>query len=183
MSKRNSVLVTALAILIIAAMGFAGCVQAPQESLLGDSGSIILRVNPEVVIHYNAEGLVTAVEGLNDDGHLIAETYEDYIGKDCNVVIEELVMKIYDAGYFERIVEISDRSITIILEPGSVVPREDFIDSLTKTVQTAVGKMSLSVQIESEIGDSDYGRSSYGNTDNDNTDYDSTDYEIGRAHV
>ena len=63
-------------------------------------GAILLKVNPEIEIFYDADGLVTKIEGENDDGRSVIADYKGYTGKSCRDVVRELVTRIHDAGYF-----------------------------------------------------------------------------------
>ncbi len=152
-------------ILLIIAL-FAGCAQnaaAPVAdaaiSETGDfltyTGAIILRVNPEILVNYNKEGLVTKIEGLNDDGTAIVGGYADYIGKDCKTVVRDLVEEINEAGYFVKDIDGSSKNITIQIEPGSVLPEEDFLETIAADVRTTVAKMNERTRVVG-IGESDY---------------------------
>ncbi len=47
----------------------------------------------------------SALTGENGDGKEIVAACPDYIGKDCEVVVQELVEEIHEAGYFVEEVE------------------------------------------------------------------------------
>ena len=88
--------------------------QTAQEEPEG--GVLLLKVNPEIAIEYDAEGRVTAVRGLNDEGKNIVADYQGYVGKECREVVSELVGVINEAGYFVEEVEGQGRKITIEIE-------------------------------------------------------------------
>lgn len=149
-----------LSILVLSAAIFTGCSSKPDsvnpaENVLTDTGTIILRVNPEISIKYNKDGFVTSLEGLNDDGKAILDDYDDYIGKNAREVVKDLVEDINEAGYFVSGVDGSTRNVTIQTEPGSVLPQSDYMDVLAGDVREAVESMNLGSQVV-KIGLDDY---------------------------
>lgn len=130
----------------------AGCAGKTEETAVvsgneaavpESGGTLILKVNPEIAVEYDANGRVTAVYGRNEDGREIVEKYRDYIGKECHEAVEDLVGLIHEAGYFVEEVEGENRKITIEIERGSVLPEEGFIDEIVTGVQTYVEDMQL----------------------------------------
>ena len=99
-------------------------------------GAILLKVNPEIEIFYDADGLVTKIEGENDDGRSVIADYKGYTGKSCRDVVRELVTRIHDAGYFVEETEGEARKITLELEKGSVLPEKDFLNSIAADVES-----------------------------------------------
>ena len=71
----------------------------------------MLSVNPEIQIDYNKEGKVIALAGQNEEGKGIVEAYPDYIGKNCDVVLRDLVEKINEAGYFVEDIDGNEKNI------------------------------------------------------------------------
>ena len=65
-----------------------------ESSALPETGTIILSVNPEISIEYDENGKVIALTGNNVDGEGIVDAYQDYQGKECSIVLEELINKI-----------------------------------------------------------------------------------------
>ena len=107
------------------------------------SGTLVLKVNPELELTYNQEGLVTSIDGLNDDGKQISSLYTDYIGKPCTTVLSDLVGIIESEGYFVNTTD-QEKMITIELSKGSYLPNEEFIYEITTAVQNTVNNMSQS---------------------------------------
>ncbi len=148
--KKTTLLAALLALAMTLAL-ISGCA-APVETVsaqrsLSESGTIILSVNPEISVSYNKQGLVTKLEGLNDDGTDIVSGYDDYVGKDCRQVVKELVRKINDAGYFVENVEGEGREITIQIEPGSVLPDDDFLEIIAGDVREEVAKINVAASV------------------------------------
>ena len=105
----------------------SGCGTDPSNgAALSESGTLILSVNPEIEITYNSEGKVTALTGVNEDGEAIVASYPDYVGKECDVVLQDLIIEINEAGYFTEEVDGHKKNIVLQLEPGSILPEDDF---------------------------------------------------------
>ena len=133
-----------------------GCGAPAQEgTALKETGILTLSVNPEIQIEYNGEGKVTALTGRNDDGKGIVEAYPDYIGKDCEDVLKDLIVEINEAGYFVDDIDGNKKNIVLQLEPGSVLPSDDFLADMSASTQEAVRGLELSSGIVT-IDDDDY---------------------------
>ena len=185
--KRRKILAAASSLAVLAAL-LTGCGAQPQESSV-TAGVLTLRVNPEIAIHYNQSGKVVALEGDNQDGREIVEAYPDYIGKDCEVVVQELVEEIHAAGYFVEEVEGQPRRVVLELDDDSQEPREDFLEDMSRSAQDALEGLSLgsAVVVEDDgaavspspkasPGTSDYNDRDYGPNNDGVTDYDDTYY-------
>ena len=188
--KRRKILAAASSLAVLAAL-LTGCGAQPQESSV-TAGVLTLRVNPEIAIHYNQSGKVVALEGDNQDGREIVETYPDYIGKDCEVVVQELVEEIHAAGYFVEEVEGHPRRVVLELDDDSQEPREGFLEDMSRSAQDALEGLSLGSAVvveddgaavspspkasEAPVGASDYNDTDYGPNNDGVTDYNDTDY-------
>ena len=188
--KRRKILAAASSLAVLAAL-LTGCGAQPQESSV-TAGVLTLRVNPEIAIHYNQSGKVVALEGDNQDGREIVETYPDYIGKDCEVVVQELVEEIHAAGYFVEEVEGQPRRVVLELDDDSQEPREGFLEDMSRSAQSALEGLSLGSAVvveddgaavspspkasEAPVGASDYNDTDYGPNNDGVTDYNDTDY-------
>ena len=188
--KRRKILAAASSLAVLAAL-LTGCGAQPQEGSV-TAGVLTLRVNPEIAIHYNQSGKVVALEGDNQDGREIVETYPDYIGKDCEVVVQELVEEIHAAGYFVEEVEGQPRRVVLELDDDSQEPREDFLEDMSRSAQDALEGLSLGSTVvveddgaavspspkasEAPVGASDYNDTDYGPNNDGVTDYNDTDY-------
>ena len=188
--KRRKILAAASSLAVLAAL-LTGCGAQPQEGSV-TAGVLTLRVNPEIAIHYNQSGKVVALEGDNQDGREIVEAYPDYIGKDCEVVVQELVEEIHAAGYFVEEVEGQPRRVVLELDDDSQEPREDFLEDMSRSAQDALEGLSLGSAVvveddgaavspspkasEAPVGASDYNNTDYGPNNDGVTDYNDTDY-------
>ena len=187
--KRRKILAAASSLAVLAAL-LTGCGAQPQDGSV-TAGVLTLRVNPEIAIHYNQSGKVVALKGDNQDGREIVEAYPDYIGKDCEVVVQELVEEIHAAGYFVEEVEGQPCRVVLELDDDSQEPREDFLEDMSRSAQDALEGLSLGSAVvveddaavspspkasEAPVGASDYNNTDYGPNNDGVTDYNDTDY-------
>lgn len=126
MKSKISILI---ALVLIFALTATGC-GLSAEPVIEETGTILLKVNPEIAVTYNKEGKVTEVAGVNSDGKDILAGYSNYIGKPSAVVVKELVKRINDKGYFLEDVNSEKRQITLELVENSYVPQQTFFDDL-----------------------------------------------------
>ncbi len=168
-----------------------GCAPAapttePAGAALANGGVLVLRVNPEIAIEYDQNGIVTGITARNEDAIAIIDACTGLIGVEARVAISQLVTAIGEAGYFVEEVEGGSRQITLEIEPGSSLPSDVFLDDLIADIKACVDSHSwttpLDVQGEVEMGitdyvDTDYGPQGDGHTDYGHTDYGDTDYD------
>ena len=132
--------------------------EAPAEAgstALAETGILVLSVNPEIQIDYDKEGVVTAITGRNEDGKKIAEASQDEIGKNCDEVLKNLITEIHSAGYFVEDIDGHQKNIVVQIEPGSVLPSDDFLENMSASTQSAVKGLKLTSDIVT-IDDDDY---------------------------
>lgn len=156
---------------------------AVESQIEAQMGIIYLKVNPEIAVHYDENGAVTKIEGVNDDGKALIENVQDYSGKECGDVIRNLVVHMNEAGYFTEELEGDGRRIILEIEKGSVMPDDDFIGNIVAEINSYLASASLEGSISLE-GASDYtdqsvnddGNTDYGPGNDGITDYADTDY-------
>ena len=147
--------VSSLAIFTAALLTGCGSPETPaaEGAALKETGTLMLSVNPEIQIDYTKEGKVIALAGQNEEGKGIVEAYPDYIGKNCDVVLRDLVEKINEAGYFVEDIDGNEKNIVLQLEPGSVLPSDHFLADMSASTQAVVKEISLSSGIVTIDGD------------------------------
>ena len=187
MKKNHLALIIALT-LVCGLLFTTGCVQPPAAAdalggtadALPAGGVLRLSVNPEIAVHYDADGLVTGVEARNDDGAAILAGYAGFEGKAARQVVAELVTAIGEAGYFVEEIEGERRQIVIEIEPGSALPSSTFLADVAADVQACVSanhwQSPVDVRGESDYGLTDYVDTDYGPNNDGVTDYSDTDY-------
>ena len=156
MKMRRNLLAAVSSLAVMSAVLLTGCgAPADEGTAIRDTGFLTLSVNPEIRIEYDEEGRVIGLTGQNDDGKNIVASYPDYIGKECDEVLNDLIVKINEAGYFVEEIEGGRKNIVLQLEPGSVVPSSTFLEDVTASTQNAVKNLNLSSGIVT-IDDDDY---------------------------
>ena len=156
MKLRRKMFAAVSSLAVLSAALLAGCGAQPSDgTALQETGILTLSVNPEIRIEYNRDGRVTALTGQNEEGKQIVASYQDYIGKECDDVLKDLILEISEAGYFIEDVDGNKKNIVLQLEPGSVLPSDDFLEEMSISTQNAVKGLQLSSGIVT-IDDDDY---------------------------
>lgn len=173
---KKSIIVAVVLALVLSIGGLSGC-GSETASYPTDGGMLVLKVNPEIAIAYDSAGKVTTVEGQNDDGKKIMETYKGQDNADAKVVAKDVVNAIGEAGYFDDSKADKPRQITLEISAGSKLPNDKFLEEIIIEINRLVDSKGWAGTVKVE-GDTDYGVTDY----NDNTDYGTnndgdTDYE------
>ena len=127
---------------LILVLVLTGCTNTG-NNVTSDHGTLTLSINPEIAINYNQDGEVLGVAGINTDGKSIVANYQDYIGKDVNTVVNELIVDINEAGYFLEDIDGNKRNIVIKIEPNSVLPSETFTSDLNTSISNTLSSLNL----------------------------------------
>ena len=106
------------------------------------AGTVILSVNPSVMIDYDTDGLVMDISGLNEDGLDLAAQEEDLIGIPCLVALHKLIVDIHDAGFFVSDFGGKGRDIFLYLQKGSIY-HEGFLKALEQAISEAADECGL----------------------------------------
>lgn len=135
---------------------FAGCAKAESSSsqdlsqLFSESqqqttsaGTILLSVNPEILMDYDAAGNVVSLSGMNEDGKQVLSGYTNYEGRPCKEIAAELVNAINAGGYFDDTIEGHEKNIVLKVKRGSQQPSEEFLNEVNTAVQTAVNNSQI----------------------------------------
>lgn len=143
-------------------------------------GTLILRVNPEFAIHYDADGVVVGVEALNADAENMGLDLSALEGQECRTAVSTLIARINEAGYFVEEVEGEGNTIDLEVEDGSSLPANDFLKNIVSDSQTCVigqnKTASMQVTGSSNYGWTNYSDSDYGPENDGVTDYYDSDY-------
>ena len=147
---------------------------------LREGGVIIIKVNPEIAVEYDKDGIVTAVTARNNEAIAIINKCEGLIGSKTREAVSKIVTAIGDAGYFVEEVDGQGRQIVLEIETGSSMPYDGFMDEVVDDVRTCVGEKHweapFDVVNESDYGITDYVDTDYGPNNDGVTDYNDTDY-------
>lgn len=123
------------------------------------AGTVIISAGSEIEMNYDKKGKVIAIEGKNQEGKKVVESYSDYEGKSCERVIGELVHEIYEAGYLEDTGKDKAENIILKLEAGSQYPEDDFLRDLAQEALEAAaecGLKSTSVKVDDDYKEKGY---------------------------
>ena len=135
-----------------------------EESANGSVGTVLLSVNPEIEIDYDASGNVVALNALNDDGKAVLASYTGYEGRACTDVIGELVDEINAGGYFDATIDGHEKNIVLKLERGSAYPTDQFLNELAEAVRLVVEADQIgsqTVALDNDDYDDTYGDKGY----------------------
>lgn len=110
------------------------------------AGSLLLSVNPEIELEYDDQGNTLALAGINDDGSQVLTDYTGYEGKPADDVVEELIGRIYAAGYFQGTVDGQAKNLVLKLENGSRYPSDDFLERIAADARSALETQQVSAQ-------------------------------------
>lgn len=148
--EKKSTMFAGLGLCAVLAAALSGCGSLPQAGAgqqgAGSTaavGSILLSVNPEIEVAYDARGKVVEVEGVNDDGRSVVGGYDGYEGRDTGAVMGELVHEISDDGYFDGGINGRERNIVLKMADGSSAPSDDFMEQVADSVRTAASGCGL----------------------------------------
>lgn len=148
--EKKSTMIAGLGLCAVLAAALSGCGSLPQAGAgqqdAGSTaavGSILLSVNPEIEVAYDAQGKVVEVEGVNDDGRSVVGGYDGYEGRDTGAVMGELVYEISDDGYFDGGINGRGRNIVLKMADGSSAPSDDFMEQVADSVRTAASGCGL----------------------------------------
>ena len=148
--EKKSTMIAGLGLCAVLAAALSGCGSLPQAGAgqqgAGSTaavGSILLSVNPEIEVAYDARGKVVEVEGVNDDGRSVVGGYDGYEGRDTGAVMGELVHEISDDGYFDGGINGRERNIVLKMADGSSAPSDDFMEQVADSVRAAASGCGL----------------------------------------
>ena len=123
--------------------------------ILSKGGFVLLNVNPEIRIGFNADGKVTTVTAENKDAETLLQNLTDYQGKNCEEVVDNLIGLIKDAGYLIDDIDGENKVVVIQLESGSKEPEKGFVTNLKDHAKKSVKGMDVKPEFV-EIDEKDY---------------------------
>ena len=132
-------------LLVVMALSMSACGNTADSGIqpVEKAGTVILSVNPSVMIDYDTNGLVMDISGLNEDGLNLAAQEEDLIGTPCLVALHKLIVDIHDAGFFVSDFGGRGRDIFLYLQKGSIY-HEGFLKALEQAISEAADECGLS---------------------------------------
>lgn len=159
-----------LCILTLSIFTLVGCGQSIKSNttleneVLG-GGTLCLKVNPEIEIHYDKKGFVTNIEASNTAAIEILENYTNFVGKDAKIVVNDLVTIIGKTGYFIEDSENKYKHITIEIKTGSYMPSNTFLRTLVNDIRKNISNHNweapVLIELESLSTITDYQEASH----------------------
>lgn len=111
---------------------FAGCskdepvpTQPPVSNTLETAGVLFLSIGTEFKVIYDTDGLVVAVEGMNETASDILVAYDNAIGTACDLVVSDLIKRSIEAGKHPQ-----TRLVVIKQAPDSKSPSAAFLENV-----------------------------------------------------
>lgn len=139
MKKMIAIVMSALLLLGI----FAGCNKqaepTPEPTNGGVStpmaaGLLVLNANGAVNVSYDADGMVLAVEGIDENGEILAAEYVDFLGKSCSEAICDLIAASAHSGFLNA----EENYVLIKQAIDSVLPGANFLEEIEKDASNAI---------------------------------------------
>jgi len=159
-------MISLIACMLVLVLCLTACGQsaAPEKGIsLRNGGVLVLRVNPEIAVEYDAKGNVSGITARNDDALAIVANCKGLIGQPTRNVMTGLVTAIGEAGYFVEEIDGEGRRITLEIEPGSSLPHGTFLEDVIADIQNCVSNHDWTTPIDVE-GESDFGITDYKQT-------------------
>ena len=116
------------------------------------TGTINLKAVSEFQIEYDSQGLVLDVDAMNRAGRKLLTDDSIYNGRDCSLVVNELVNEICEAGYLKQKSGRDNGHVYVALENASVSPTSGFLDEISNGIRYTLDshdKTRIPVIIES----------------------------------
>ena len=141
-----SALAGALALSVFTGCSGGGTDQSSLTPTSEAAGTLLLSVNPEIELEYDDDGNTLALTGVNDDGAQVLADYADYQGNPANDVVQELIGRIYAAGYFDATIDGHSKNLVLKLENGSRYPSDDFLELIAADARSSLEAQQISSQ-------------------------------------
>lgn len=99
-------------------------------------GTIVLTVGASVNIRYDIDGLAVKVDGNNEDGINLADSYTGYLGKPCADVVEELILAAAKDAYLTA----NTKNIVVKQVLTSALPGSHFLETIETAAKDAAAE-------------------------------------------
>lgn len=132
----SAVLVVVMTISLLAGCGSQEATPTETDPTVSASipaGTLVLCSGTCVSITYDTDGLVLKVNGVNEAGIELADSYTDYMGKPCATVAKELIAAGAQAGQLTPDV----KNIIIKQNLRSQLPDSHFLETIETEVKAA----------------------------------------------
>lgn len=106
-------------------------------------GMFVLTAGASVSVSYDIEGLAVKIDGNDDAGILLSDSYTDYLGKPCADVAKELILAASKASYLTA----DTKNIVIKQIRGATLPGSHFLETIEGAVKAAAEEVKSAAVI------------------------------------
>lgn len=97
-------------------------------------GTVVVNAAATITVSYGADGLVLNMEGRNDDGIELVESYEEeHFGSSCADVVNQIIRDCFVKNYMEY-----TNYVVVKLNKDSAQPGTNFLDGIKTAAQGAL---------------------------------------------
>lgn len=142
-------MLAALLATVMALCVLTGCTKEPEQTEpqnIGTPlpvGSFVLTAGASLSVSYDIDGLVVKIDGNNEIGIDLAESYTDYLGKPCADVAKDLILAASKASHLNA----NTKNIVIKQIRGAVLPGAHFLETIENAVKDAAAEVQSAAVI------------------------------------
>jgi hypothetical protein len=103
----------------------------------------VLTAGASVNISYDIDGLVVKIDGNNENGITLSDSYTDYLGKPCANAAKELIQAASKASFLTA----DTKNIVIKQVRGAVLPGAHFLETIENAVKDAAAEVKSTAVI------------------------------------
>lgn len=105
-------------------------------------GTLVVTANASVRITYGADGLVLKVEGTNEDGENLMESFEALLGSSCSEVVSKIIRESAGRTYLGKLTYVAVKH-----EKGSSAPGTNFLEGIESAAKHALETASSDAKL------------------------------------
>ena len=106
------------------------------------AGTLVVTANASVRITYGTDGLVLKVEGTNDEGENLMESFEALLGSTCSEVVSKIIRESAGRTYLGRLTYVAVKH-----EKGSGTPGTNFLEGIESAAKRALETASSNAKL------------------------------------
>ena len=106
------------------------------------AGTLVVTANASVRITYGTDGLVLKVEGTNEDGENLMESFEALLGSSCSEVVSRIIRESAGRTYLGKLTYAAVKH-----EKGSGTPGTNFLEGIESAAKRALETASSEAKL------------------------------------
>lgn len=106
------------------------------------AGTLVVTANASVIVSYGTDGLVLGVEGANEEGKNLVESYEELLGLSCAEVVSQLIKDSSNRTYLGRLTY-----VVVKHDKDSGTPGTSFLEGIEAAAKAAVEIVAPSAKL------------------------------------